>query len=180
MEKTAVQTDRIIFTAGVGVISRIIQWFTRSKKDRLTPSQCAWVYYDVDFKTDCVLEANEKGFALSTAANAINEKHIVAVATSEHDLSVGFREAAKWLGSKYDFGGLFGFVWVLLGRWLRRKWHNPWSRSKALFCSEAMVRILQWSGFPGSAQLDAPTVSPEDLLLFCENSPGMQIQNRLR
>jgi hypothetical protein len=72
------------------------------------------------------------------------------------------------VGAPYDFGGLFGSVWVLIGKWFHRKFHNPLQNSDALFCSELAVKVLQGAKFPGSDLLVAYDTSPQDLRDFLE------------
>jgi hypothetical protein len=83
------------------------------------------------------------------------------------DMSDGLRVAIQRVGDKYDYVGLVGMLWVMLGRWLKRKWRNPLARSSAAWCSEFIVHldvdhvIPEWDG------LDPETVTPRDLDRLC-------------
>lgn len=80
--------------------------------------------------------------------------------------------ALRYVGSRYDFEGLIGMTWVMIGRWLRRKWKNPFRSAKNVFCSEAVIRaMLDSPGYGAACPLD-PESSPEDLLLYFERSEG--------
>ena len=65
-------------------------------------------------------------------------------------------------------GGLFGMIWVELGRWLKRKWKNPWRSSKTMFCSEAVARVMVDSEYPGTKGWDVQSIDPEMLIEFFE------------
>lgn len=144
------------------VVSRLIRWMTGSKASH------TWLLVDdALFGTEMVMEATEVGFRFITYSRFKAEGNdIVTVVTPAFPLKPGMRQAAMWLGERYDFGGLLGSAVVLLGRWLRRKWKNPLGSSKAMFCSEAVVRVMQAAGYPGSAALDPESITPQDLLDF--------------
>lgn len=72
------------------------------------------------------------------------------------------------LGEVYDYKGLFGMAWVELGRWLKKKWVNPWQSSDAMFCSELVAQVLKDSNYPGAEQFDPGSTDPEQLLRFFE------------
>jgi len=81
-------------------------------------------------------------------------------------------KAGRYLGSHYDFFGLFGMSFVSLGRVLRRKWKNPCNSTKAMFCSELVATVLKDSRYPKTETGDfVPSkLSPQDLLEFMETS----------
>lgn len=157
------QKDRIVFSAGNSWLSKAIMWFTRGKA-----SHSFFVYYDQDFEADMILEATggpmSGGFRIIDYEDFKKKNKIILEHEARHDLSVGFKKSRKWLGAQYDLGGLIGFIWVLLGRWLRKTWHNPFCSSRALFCSEAVARVCQWSSYPGFEEVDPETMSPQDLI----------------
>ena len=70
------------------------------------------------------------------------------------------------LGEKYDFGGLLGMAWNIIGRWFKAKWKNPLNDSKAMFCSEFVVKALQQCQFPEAGKLEAANTTPQDRLDF--------------
>jgi hypothetical protein len=146
-------------------ISRIIRWFTKS-----TVSHTFIIYYDVEWEQDMVMES-EGGFGGSVRIVRFNPEcnSIVKIVEPKYSIEVGMRKMVDKLGEVYDYSGLFGMAWVMLGRWLRKKWHNPMHNSKALFCSELVAEVLKDSSYPGSSILDPATTTPEDLLIFFEN-----------
>jgi len=144
------------------VMSRLIRWFTGSKVSH------TWLLIeDAFFGVEMVMEATETGFRLIPYTNFKAEGNdIVAVLDPAHPLDAGVRQAALWLGERYDFTGLFGSAFVLLGRWLKRKWRNPFDAPQSMFCSEAVTRVLQAAAYPGAQNLDPAATTPQDLLDF--------------
>jgi len=150
-------------TSKTSWISCIIRWFTRS-----TVSHCFLVYYDAEWKRDMIMES-EGGLGGSVRIVRFNPDNpdIVNLFTPRHDIEHGMQQMAEKLGELYDYGGLFGMAWVMVGRWLKRKWKNPWNSSKALWCSELVAEVMKDSGYPGSGVFeDATVTSPEDLYEF--------------
>jgi hypothetical protein len=144
------------------IMSRVIRWFTHSKVSHV------WLLVeDTFFGVDMVMEATETGFRLIPYANFVAEGNtIVAVLEPAYPLDTGVQTAVHWLGERYDFAGLFGSAFVMLGRWLKRKWRNPLDAPKSMFCSEAVTRVLQASAYPGAEALDSSATTPQDLLVF--------------
>jgi len=144
--------------------SAVVRWFTQSKA-----SHAFFIYFDHDWHLDMVLEAHEVGFRLIPYERFQQRNRIVAVYTPMLDINVGTARVVKeFLGRAYDFGGLFGMSIVMLGRWLRRKWRNPWDSSKAAFCSEACVLALKYSDYPKAEHLTPHEMGPQDLMDFLD------------
>lgn len=140
------------------LISRIIRWATNS------PVSHTFVLFDV-YGIPMVLEAAFEETRLKPYAYFTNGNNIVAT----FDV-VCSDEAIKMLllnlSTPYDFGGLFGFFFVQVGRFLRQKWHNPWDNRQALFCSELITGWLKAQNYPGSEELEPKSTSPNDLLIL--------------
>jgi hypothetical protein len=146
-------------TVTSNLVSRIIRWFSRSKASH------AWLLVsDETFGLELVMEASEMGFRLVPFESFKKKNTIVALFDPVVPLESGVKEAATWLGESYDFLGLFGALFVILGRWLKRKWKNPFHSSKSMFCSEAVVRVLQSVAYPGTEGMNPDSVTPQDLL----------------
>ncbi|SEU35851.1 hypothetical protein [Stigmatella erecta] len=147
-----------------------VSWLVR----RFTGSECShcfFLYWDDDFKCDMVLESHELGFRLITWPRFVANNRIVALIEPTHVLEQGFLKLGAWVGSAYDFQGLFGQSLVQLGRWLKRKWRNPSQSSQAMFCSESIVRCMQWAEHPEAATFSPKETTPQDLLAFYRESP---------
>jgi hypothetical protein len=80
-----------------------------------------------------------------------------------------------WVGSAYDFGGLFGQTVVQFGRFLKRKWHNPGHSSQSMFCSESIVRCMEWADHPDAKRFIPKDTAPQDLLKFYRE-PGKAVR----
>ena len=148
-----------------------VSWLVR----KLTGSRASHVWFlyaDQDWGADFVLEAHELGFRLLPFERFEKENQVVRVVTPSEDIDDGVKWAAHWLGTAYDFSGLVGMAWVVLGRVFKRRWTNPLQNSRAMFCSEMTVEVLRRSGVPWAQSLVPSTVSPQDLLdLFERNEP---------
>jgi hypothetical protein len=140
-------------------ISKIIRWFTDS-----TVSHCFFIYWDKDWQRDMILEATEGGFKITPFSNY--EKDLVAAFTPKYSVEQGLIKSIDWLGEDYDYVGLIGMIWVELGRWLHRKWRNPWRDAKSMFCSEAISRIMIESNYPGTSGWDPQSIDPQMLMNF--------------
>jgi len=151
-------------TSKTSWVSKIIRWFTNS-----TVSHTFIVYYDDEWKRDMIMES-EGGMGGSVRIVKFNpaSTSIVKMFTPKHDIEVGMDKMVEHLGEVYDYEGLFGMAWVELGRWLKRKWRNPWHSSKAMFCSEMVAQVLVDSAYPGAESFDPASIDPEMLLEFFE------------
>lgn len=141
------------------LISRIIRWFTKA-----TVSHCFFVF-DL-FGKGWVLQSDFFGVVILPLEKFQKSNTIIALAPipelGEDDLARAMQE----LGGAYDFGGLLGGIFPIIGSWFKRKWKNPWENPSALFCSEFIVVSLQEASFPGADQLVASETTPEDLKDF--------------
>jgi hypothetical protein len=153
--------DCIGFSTTKAWVSRIIRWFTGAAVSH------AWLlYYDVDFGQTMVLEATLEGVRIIPYEAFKRHNLIVRVFTPRHSLKPGLIKAGDTLGEHYDFTGLLGMLWVLFGRWLRRKWRNPWIETHAMFCSEFVAQVLQWAAYPDTEHWIPAEMTPEDLYEF--------------
>jgi hypothetical protein len=141
-------------------LSALLRWITHSKASH------TWLLISHEFfGLDMVMEATETGFRVIPFDNFKAEgNEVVVVVETGHDLTEGVRYATRWLGESYDFGGLLGASVVLLGRWLKHKWRNPINDPHAMFCSEAVCRVLQIAHYPGTDTLEPSEVTPQDLM----------------
>ena len=157
---------RVMFTTSkTSWISKIIRWFSAGRT-----SHTGFVYYDQDWSRDMVMEATQGGYRIVPFEHYTNS--LVAIFTPKHPIEVGLAKSVDWLGQGYDYKGLIGMAWVELGRWLKRKWKNPLQSSNSMFCSEAVVRVLQGSAYPGAESFDPGSTDPETLLKFFEQEAG--------
>ncbi len=144
-------------------LSWIVSIFTKSRASHV------WLVTSL-FDTKCVVEAGAFGFFPSRTLKRFRAKNrIVSLIPIQHDLTPGMRWAAESFGERYDYGGLFGMVVVVAGRFFHRRWRNPIGSRHALFCSEAVAEILKRSGYPGAEAFVPEETTPEQILKFLES-----------
>jgi hypothetical protein len=152
---------KVGFSTRSNIVSKTIRWATHSRVSH------AWLLLEGSFfGNDMVMEATEGGFKLVPYSAFKLANDVVDVITPRVSIESGVRASALWLGEGYDYFGLFGEIFVLIGRWFKRKIRNPLAERNAMFCSEAVVYVLQASSYPGANTLVADSTSPEDLLEF--------------
>jgi len=152
---------RVGFSTSRSLVSRIIRAFTRSPV-----SHAFLVVDDSFFGLPLVMEADRNGFVLVPFKGYADAHQVVALFEPLYPLETGVKLAAEWLGTRYDYVGVLGMFFVVVGRWFGRKVRNPLVSSRAVFCSEVLARVLMASGYPGSDALDPDNTSPAELLAF--------------
>lgn len=158
-------TEHDLIRVGFSTSKGLVSWAIR----KLTRSEVSHCFFIADFwGVSCALEATDRGFVATPLEAFTREagRQFVTVCDLEMEDAPTLRHVASMLGHPYDFAGLAGFLWVLLGRRLGRSWRNPIRSESRVFCSEAIVRVLQASRYPGADLLDPERVSPQDLLVF--------------
>lgn len=145
-------------------VSWLVKTFTGSRA-----SHAFFVYFDEAFDMEVVLEAHELGIRLLPLKHFERTNRIVKLVAPAHPIDAGLRKVGqRYLGSAYDFAGLVGMAVVMFGRWLKRRWKNPFRGSKSVYCSEAVILALKsspgYETFPLSSES-----SPQDLLTYFEN-----------
>jgi len=152
-------------------LSALIRWMTRSRTSH------AWMLvHDPLFARDLVLEAHSSGFRLVSLARFEKENRVVALVEPAHAIGPGLRAAAAWLGEAFDVLGLFGIFLVLVRRWfVHGPLRNPFPTSRALFCSEAVIRTMQAAGYEGAKKLAAEGTTPAELLQWLRDDPGAAV-----
>ena len=148
-------------------VSLLVRKFTGSRA-----SHAFFVYHDVDFDMAMVMEAHELGFRLTPFERFTKHNKLVALIEPKNPIDIGLRVVAqRYLGSMYDYAGLFGMAVVMLGRWFKLKWRSPWRGAKNVYCSEAVILAMKASPGYGALDLDSDS-SPQDLLTYFEKTEG--------
>lgn len=144
-------------------VSWLVRKFTGSRA-----SHAFFVYFDENFDMEVVLEAHELGIRLLPLKHFERSNRIVKLVAPTHPIDEGLRKVGqRYLGSAYDFAGLIGMALVMFGRWLERRWKNPFRGSKSVYCSESVIMAMKAS--PGYESLSLSTESsPQDLLNYFE------------
>jgi len=148
------------------LVSRTIRAVTRSKV-----SHCFFLFMNDDewLGTPMILAADRGGFNPMTLEQFRLENNIIALYEPKQSLRPGIQKALPLLGERYDYGGLVGDTWVLLGRRLKRHWKNPLHEPNAMFCSAAMVKVMQLDDYPDCLDLNQDT-TPEDALEWMDQT----------
>lgn len=123
-------------------VSRAIRAFSRA------PVSHTYICFDSDvgpFGHE-LFEAAWCGFRLSTRGKLTSgtTKIVREIPVPIEGMSA-LSTCRAWLETPYDYAGLLGEAWVMLGRWLGQRWQNPWANVHTLFCSEAATKLLQVS-----------------------------------
>lgn len=114
-----------------------------------------------------VIEDTAGGVRIYPRARWENGKHLIREYGFIPDMDTGLHYSIQRVGDAYDYVGIVGMIWVMFGRWLRKKWSNPFAKPRAAWCSEFIVRmdidhvIPEWMG------LDPETTTPQDLDRLC-------------
>jgi hypothetical protein len=161
---------RIGFSTGTSLLSRVIRWFTRSEV-----SHAFLLYPDKTFGVLMVMEASVSGFRVVPYSSFVKGRTIVAIFEPVNDLDPGLHKLMQWLGTTYDFGGLVGMTFVLLGRCLKRKWRNPLRSTDAMFCSEAVAVAMKASGYPGTENWIPDRMDPDTVLKHLKTTGSMAV-----
>ena len=141
-----------------------ISWLIQ-KVMKSTVSHTWFLYHDMDWDINMVMEAHELGFRLIPYDQFKKQNLVVNVFTPVHSLDEGMKKVAlEYLGTVYNYKGLIGMSVVKLGNWLKRKWRNPMRTTKSVFCSEAVCLSMQWSKGYEYFTDDAQSMDPEQLM----------------
>lgn len=139
------------------VVSRIIRWATKAK--------CSHTFIIFDWLGEkWILEAGFTGVAPMRYDKFKKSNTIVAEVDLPGLVIDDIKSALDEMGDNYDFGGLFGGFWPLIGTWFKMKWNNPWNNTKAMFCSELVATWLKQLKWKGCAWLTPADVTPQQLL----------------
>lgn len=117
------------------------------------------------------MEASNSGFRIITFAQFQKDNTVVDLIELPPSSEKGLALASNWLGTAYDYLGLFGEAFVQFARWFKRKVKNPLASSTKMVCSEAVTLMLQGINYPGADALIPESTSPEDLLIFLQSKP---------
>src|SRR4029077_256980 len=119
-------------------ISAAIRFFTKSKT-----SHAFLIYDDETLGDQYILEADIGGFQPMRYSLFKKKNNVVAEVDPIVPMGAALKAADKWVGEAYDYEGLLGNILPMVGRWFKQKWKTPFHNPKAMFCSEAVVKVLQ-------------------------------------
>lgn len=154
-----------------GLVSRIIMAFTGAKASH------TWLlFYSKEMRKELVLDAHETGFRIVGYDLFKQKNYIVEVYRPKVCIDDAVPVAAEWLGTPYDFEGLFGGIVVKLGQWLKLKWKNPVRSVGKVYCSESVIRACAAVAYPGMEVLDPNDADPWELRNLLAKDGSKQLQ----
>lgn len=147
------------FSTTNGFFSGLVRRFTKSKASH------AFLAYEA-MGIWWVLEADWNGIKTWPLSKFQKVNKIVALLAIKEIKPENLHKTIDLIGDSYDYGTLFGSIFPLIGKWFKKKWHNPFNSPKAMICSEVVVAALQECKFPGADSLISNDCTPEDVLEF--------------
>lgn len=140
------------------ILSRLVRWFTKSKV-----SHCFVIFEWLG--EEWVLESEWAGIQIVPMSSFMARQNIIVETIELPDVTMeDLKPALKDAGVPYDYSGLFGSIFPIIGHWFKMRWSNPWNNSKAMFCSEFIVKWFQEMGFEPANNLVPEDTTPDQLL----------------
>jgi hypothetical protein len=149
----------IVYTASKSWVGRLIRWATKQRV-----SHTAFV--NTEDGRRYVYEAGWLKFVRTPYEKWSKTRTIVAAPPLVQSIDAAEPLVRSWVNVPYDYPALFGMAWVAIGRWLKKKWHNPLNSARALICSESGAVALQYARYPRADRLCPESTTPGDLLRF--------------
>lgn len=140
-------------------LSDLICWATGS-----IASHTFIIYWNEPFRCYMVCEASEIGIRDIPYDKFSQINEVVAVYRPKQDITSGLAKAHDRMADSYYYLGLFGMAFVAIGRWLKKKWDNPFRNTKSLFCSEWDAIVLMAASYPNVDHWDPINIEPVDVL----------------
>lgn len=138
------------------LISKVIRWVTKS------PTSHAFFLFDCN-GVEMVFEASLFGTRLVPWKIFQNTEKVIKITKLPYSSQEVMTPLLEDLSSPYDFGGLIGSSFVVIGRWFRKKWTNPWNDPHRSFCSEIVAKRLKDIGDPNLQDCNPSCMTPKDL-----------------
>jgi hypothetical protein len=122
-----------------------------------------------------VLHAGFTGVNLVPRAFLLRNHTIVAEFQVIPDIDKEMMQVAdKHIGESYDVFGLLGYMFVMFGRWLKLKIHNPLASKSSVVCSELICEADPLQLIPEFAMLVPADTTPKDLFDICSNGKSFK------
>jgi hypothetical protein len=147
------------FSTTNGFFSRLLRWITKAKVSH------AFLVTELH-GTDWYIGAEAQGVVMMPMSRYQKRSIIKALDPLPELTDEGLVKVMQYLGEGYDYPGLLGGIFPVIGRWFKQKWKNPWDSSKTVICSELVTLALQEAGIKGADKLDPTAVTPQDLWDF--------------
>ena len=160
-EKRRQMNKRYIgFSASNKIYGRLIRWLTGSKINH------AFILCD-NLQDDFGIQVDGKGVRYVNPLSLTKDKPFVELyeyTEDEYAVDQGIRDNCFYIGSKYDWWGIIGFlIKILFMKVCRQDISNPIHREGELFCSEYVATVLN----SAEVTFDGESLSPAN------TSPGL-------
>ncbi len=96
------------------------------------------------FHLRLVMEAHTTGFRLISLAEFEKDNKVVALVAPSHSLKTGQPAPRRARALRH----------LQVAKWFKKRVENPWTSPRALFCSEAVVRVMKSAHYPGGELFD--------------------------
>lgn len=156
------------FTVGFSTTDKLLSQLIRLA----TRSKVSHAYFRTTLLSrPVVVHADWQGVTVTDYARWLRANSVVAEYRIDAPILPMVGELFEHLGAGYDWGGLVGQGWVLLGRLFGRTWANPLQSNDRWYCSELVADSLRQMG----AQLPwrPEAASPEDLYRYAQRYPKL-------
>lgn len=155
---------KIVFTGANNWLSQVVRWATNSPASHVMVE-----FFSPALQADVTVDSDLRGVQLLPAFRT--RKDVVAEFTCPEHVEAALPVVTRYLGSRYDFGGLVLIsIPVLLWRWFGVRMRHPLRRTKEVKCSELVALLLKRAGLPGTSRWDPENITPGDLLRYCSTS----------
>lgn len=121
-----------------------------------------------------ILHAAWGGVAFIPMSEIMGNHTVVAEFKIIPDVSAEFENAKKRIGQPYDVLTLFGYLPVLLGRYLHLGINNPFYSKSAEVCSELVVEMDTNHEIKEFDGLDPANIDPQDLFDICSKGSSFR------
>lgn len=122
----------IVFSTTNSLISRIIRFILKSKISH------AALLTDIQ-GIPIIVDAGWTGIEPKTYDKWIKSNTIIKV--FEPKVALDLKSAVEHFGTKYDYVGLFGYFFVVMGRWMKIKFKNKLASPRKMICSEFIFTL---------------------------------------
>ena len=139
-----------------------VSWLIR-KMTGAKVSHAFVIYTSTEYACEMILSEDHGGVQITPLALFKKRNKIIYRVTPKQSLDAALPAAVQLYGDGYAYAALFAGAWMMLGRRLKKKWHNPVHSTKSMFCSAMIVRLyeaIDYTGFPRDRPED---VTPDDL-----------------
>lgn len=159
----------VVFTRSESLISKIIRWGTKGSYSHALllweDPMLGWLRMEADWDGYHIrptsLRPRFDGLRIVDSQSLEDFGFVGIPLPNQYDGLL--RICAQWLGHRYDYPAIAGFLVVVLGRQLRMRWRNPFASPSALFCSEAIAKALKQLKYPGFDNVLPENTTPQDL-----------------